>query len=419
MQRHSVYSSHRRDGSNGDPFYSGGTFIHPQASARRSNGLSKAPLPSALKNGSGPRKGHRRQNCVRISIHPPITFGGPTFSPMAEEPEELEELAMTNRGSLVRRSDLTLVSPLNSSVSSVSGGRYSYQDASQQRHSAYHLPPYGQHHRAARNSRPSSSYRNPSSQRRHRRTQSADAMPTSTTRVPNSNRSSTNTNPHHSTTTIKSLPDLLTSLPPTTVASLSSTPSPEKKPPVWMAPPPPLPNNTYASSPTTYENASPGSPRRSAVKGPRNQPGKSTPRSSVRSIPPDDGFKASSAPTGGAWGADAGAQSMSRVSGMSTDSLHRAKSVGASTAPGEPRDPHSGSMPIWEDAKLERHPTTKSTVSIVSQVDGPAELQGDVQQKRTPARKSRQFTTPKKAIGLGIGAATPGSLYDVDGFLKE
>ncbi|EAU33056.1 predicted protein [Aspergillus terreus NIH2624] len=431
MQRHSVYFSHRRDGSNGDPFYSGGTFTHPQASARRSNGflvqdgLSKAPLPSALKNGSGPRKGHRRQNCVRISIHPPITFGGPTFSPMAEEPEELEELATTNRGSLVRRSDLTLVSPLNSSVSSVSGGRYSYQDASQQRHSAYHLPPYGQHHRAARNSRPSSSYRNPSSQRRHRRTQSADAMPTSTTRVPNSNRSSTNTNPHHSTTTIKSLPDLLTSLPPTTVASLSSTPSPEKKPPVWMAPPPPLPNNTYASSPTTYENASPGSPRRSAVKGPRNQPGKSTPRSSVRSIPPDDGFKASSAPTGGAWGADAGAQSMSRVSGMSTDSLHRAKSVGASTAPGEPRDPHSGSMqsrkimPIWEDAKLERHPTTKSTVSIVSQVDGPAELQGDVQQKRTPARKSRQFTTPKKAIGLGIGAATPGSLYDVDGFLKE
>ncbi|KAL5356615.1 hypothetical protein BJX96DRAFT_123829 [Aspergillus floccosus] len=441
MQRHSVHSNHRRDGSNGDPFYSGGTFIHPQASARRSNGflvqdgLPKVPLPSALKNGSGPRKGHRRQNCVRISIHPPITFGGPTFSPMVEEPEP-EELATTNRGSLVRRSDLTPVSPFNSSVSSISGGRNSYQDVSQHRHSNYNLPPYGQYHRAAGNTRPSSSYRDPSRRRRHRRTQSADAMPTNTTRDPSSNRSSTNTNPHNSTTTIKSLPDLLTSLPSGTVTSLSSTPSPEKKPPIWIAPPPPLPNNTYASSPTTYENASPGSPRRSAVKGPRSQPGKSTPRSSVRSIPPDDGFKASSAPTGGAWGADARPPSINRVSGMSTDSLHRAKSVGASITLQEPQQHHQASsgetrdtnnsivlnrqiVPIWEDAKLERHPTTKSTVSIVSQVDGPAELQGDVQQKRSPARKSRQFTTPKKAIGLGIGAATPGSLYDVDGFLKE
>ncbi|KAL4896007.1 hypothetical protein BDV59DRAFT_199229 [Aspergillus ambiguus] len=448
-QRHSVHSNHRRDSSNGDPFYSGGTFVHPQASARRSNGffvpdgLPKAPLPSALKNGSGPRKGHRRQNCVRISIHPPITFGGPSFSPMVEEPEELEEFATTNRGTLVRRSDLTPVSPLNSSASSLSMGRNSYQEFSQHRRSNYssNLPPYTQHHRSSvAPSRPASSYQDPSARRRrHRRTKSADAM--STTNGPNRHhRSSMNTRPP--STTIKSLPDLLTNIPPVPGAepNLSSTPSPEKKPPIWMAPPPPLPNNPFAGSPTTYENSSPGSPRRSAVKGPRSQPGKpaaAAARSSVRSLPPDDSVKASSAPTDGAWGAVARPHSMVRASTcMSTDSLHRAKSVGApvlrpseqlsgqqSEQQQQPADQRGSQnqqiVPIWEDPKLERHPTTKSTVSVVSQADGPAELQGDMQQNRAQARKSRQFATPKKAIGLGIGAVTPGSLYDMDGFLKE
>lgn len=50
------------------------------------------PLQSAMRSAHGPRKGHRRQNSVRISAYPPITFGGPAFSPMLEEPEEGSEL---------------------------------------------------------------------------------------------------------------------------------------------------------------------------------------------------------------------------------------------------------------------------------------------------------------------------------------
>ncbi|EED17588.1 conserved hypothetical protein [Talaromyces stipitatus ATCC 10500] len=58
--------------------------------------FKKAPLPSAMKSAQSVKKGHRRQNCVRISIHPPITFGGPAFSPMLEEPEEVDASPDTN-----------------------------------------------------------------------------------------------------------------------------------------------------------------------------------------------------------------------------------------------------------------------------------------------------------------------------------
>lgn len=48
--------------------------------------------PSALKGGSGFRPPfHRRQNCVRMSILPPVIIGPTTFPPTEEEPEETPE----------------------------------------------------------------------------------------------------------------------------------------------------------------------------------------------------------------------------------------------------------------------------------------------------------------------------------------
>jgi hypothetical protein len=85
------------------------------------------------------------------------------------------------------------------------------------------------------------------------------------------------------TVTEKALPGILTSLPTTTDKdSLSHTPSPERNPPVWKV--------SYQNSPTQLENSPvPGSPRRSAVMGPRSQPGKPARNSYQSLIPSDDG----------------------------------------------------------------------------------------------------------------------------------
>ncbi|KAF9891247.1 hypothetical protein FE257_004811 [Aspergillus nanangensis] len=478
-----MQQSQRRNSSNNDPFSSSGMLIHPHALARRSNsfliqgaqiasnGYVKPPLASALKGGNGPRKGHKRQNCVRISIHPPITFGGPTFSPMVEEPEEFDDLGNIRRSdiSYLSAPNLPHINSLNSSVSSLSMGRSSYQDL----HSSYYYQQQQQQRQMPPPQRPqpsrrgsdvppasrSTSYRESTRKKRHRRTQSADNMTTRSL----SNRSTQSLQTGSSAN--KSLPELLTNAlpPPTTAvmeASLSSTPSPEKKPPpVWMGPP------NYASSPTTYENISPGSPRRSAVKGPRSQPSKPA-RPSVRSMALQVDTKVSTAPmnnnNNNVWSPPSsasdrspGRRNMGRASAReSSDSLQRKRSAGAPPPMPPPAYqqqqqqqhlPHADSngqlqdqpdpepissledsqnsrqiVPIWEDRKLERHPTTKSTVSVVSQLDGPAELQGDVSPMHLNRNRSWKFTTPtKKAVGLGIGAATPGSLYDRDGFLKE
>lgn len=47
--------------------------------------------PSALKGGSGFRPRHKRQNCVRISTVAPIVIGSAIFPPTVEEPEETPE----------------------------------------------------------------------------------------------------------------------------------------------------------------------------------------------------------------------------------------------------------------------------------------------------------------------------------------
>ncbi|PWY90806.1 hypothetical protein BO70DRAFT_376647 [Aspergillus heteromorphus CBS 117.55] len=418
MQRHTMHGDQRRDH---DPFYSGaGNFTTPNGQPRKratsaliqdtsmqiSTVHPKPPLPSALKGGSGSRKGHRRQNCVRISIHPPITFGGSVFSPTAEEPELEENDRRRSQGSGL----LTPHVSLDSTVSNLSMGRNSYQNQLKDRPRITEIP----------SDEPRNSYTAPPRKRRHAPADSKD-----------------------STLSIeKMLPEVVTTLlPPKIDTSLSSTPSSEQNSPVWMIP-------NYNSSPTTHENASsPGSPRRSAVKGPRHPPAKSAARSSYRSMNPlEDSAKSPSSPPV----RFSRPQSTRREPTRKTSDPLRAKNdkeVAAAhpnrrpsrkgpqqqrpSSAGVPKPPHANSgiiVPIWEDKAMDRKAPTRST-SVGSE---PAELQGDSSPTRTERAKSQrsppksshrarqEFRTPtKKTVGLGIGAATPASLYDGDGFLKE
>ncbi|PLB45952.1 hypothetical protein P170DRAFT_414683 [Aspergillus steynii IBT 23096] len=426
MQRHSVYGNPQREH---DPFiasaHSVSGFIgSANAPSRRPNSFSiqeahlqtsathpRPPLPSAMKGGSGPRKGHRRQNCVRISIHPPITFGAPAFSPMVEEPEELDN--GDRRRSEVSDLSTSNMSLLNSSVSSLSMNRSSYHELANDRPRTIEAP----------ESRPISSYRSPSKKRKHSRHDSGDSVVSASDND-------------------KTLPELVTSLPTTTESSMSRTPSPDKHAPLWTVP-------NHIASPTIYESSpSPGSPRRSAVKGPRSLSAKPG-RNSFRALPLDE--NASS----GTEDPVPRTKSMRRETiTKSADSLQRAKSSSAVDSPlftagriavdmdrrnnrssttaqqfssgaNQTPWPHVGRIvPIWEDRAIEqRQSTQKPSVSLVNE---PAELQGEVPPtpKRDPSRGRQMsrpaFTTPiKKTVGLGIGAATPGSLYDGDGFLKE
>ncbi|KAE8352773.1 hypothetical protein BDV28DRAFT_120599 [Aspergillus coremiiformis] len=433
LQRQSVHGSQWRDH---DAFYTTmpTLFGHPIAPGRSSvsprpeihlplsNGHSKPPLASALKGGNGLRKGHRRQNCVRISIHPPITFGGPTFSPTAEEPEELEEFDM--RRSRCSDPSKSNISSLRSSVSTFSAGGNGYPD----HHRDGSLILGDNHPPSYRNS----AYLIPTKKRKHSQDGSIDSI-----------MNTANTNKH------KVLPEIVTTFLPSMEGSLSHTPSPEKAVPVWIVP-------SYNGSPTPYDDIpSPSSPRRCAIKGPRIQPDKLG-RNSNRSLPLDDSANSTS-PSG-----RPRSQSMKHcLNRKSTDSLQRAKSAAANSPRPQsqyindqekqnrnsllaakqqgrlqPERPpprssskagnaHNRIVPIWEDQNrtLRSRSTRKSRISVISEEDGPAELHGESSPRRPERRKSRtrpEFTTPvKKTVGLGIGAATPGSLYDGDGFLKE
>ncbi|PLB35772.1 uncharacterized protein BDW47DRAFT_133270 [Aspergillus candidus] len=447
LQRHPVYGGPPRDV---DPFYGGGytaygnsrkldNILLPEGVVPASYGHLRPPLPSALKGGSGPRKGHRRQNCVRISIHPPITFGGPGFSPMVEEPEDGEELDMS------RPEVPELTTPnlaLSSTVSST--GRKSSDT------------PKGQ--QAAGNTS------SPGRTRKHKNGPSTDSTIDITMAIPVEKE--------------KILPEIQTTMLPTTeVTHLPQTPSPDKSASAWM-----ITNSNV--SPTAPENplGSRGS-RRSIVKGPRSQPAKSpTQRNRSRSSGPL-GDSTSTQPTGIA--ASSPAQSSRSHTTrreqlrISTGSLQRTRSNAPSPtslherSTSEPTDysekstqtskkqsssqqlqldipkitsspntkPNNNNnnnnniiVPIWEDSKSPaRKPPTNPF-----HTDEPVELpdtsprrppertksraSASASQQRKPRRPSsrQSFTTPtKKAIGLGIGAATPGSLYDGDGFLKE
>ncbi|PYH89004.1 hypothetical protein BO71DRAFT_119934 [Aspergillus ellipticus CBS 707.79] len=400
MQRHSMH-----DQRNQDPFYSdAGNSMTINGQPRKRATIQEGPmqistlhprppLPSALKGGHGSRRGHRRQNCVRISIHPPITFGSSGFSPTAEEPEPEEIDGRRSRISGFSASHISL----DSSMSSFSMGMNSFQNLNTQPRIT-EIP----------SEEPRNPYRGPPRKRRY--------VPT--------DPSLTNMD--------KVLPEVVTTLPPPKIdTSLTSTPSSEKNSPVWMIP-------NYNKSPTTHENeTSPGSPRRSVVKGPRFPPAKSAARNSQR--PLEDSAKSPSSPPGRfsrplSTRREPARRHNGKELALSQPSrqLSRRNTQQRPPSAAVPKPPRANSgiiVPIWEDKTLDRKATIRSSVSMTSE---PAELQGESSPTRTQRSKSQgsppkstcrgrqEFKTPtKKTVGLGIGAATPASLYDGDGFLKE
>ncbi|KAL2824016.1 hypothetical protein BDW59DRAFT_180405 [Aspergillus cavernicola] len=436
MQRHSMHGSPQRDS---DPFYIGTSSSHsltynPYAAGRRAssffsqdtamqapNSQSKPPLTSALK-GSGHRKGHRRQNCVRISIHPPITFAGPTFSPTVEEPEEVEDFGNLQ----LDVSDLSTSNvSRNSSVSAVStANRTSLQDAQFNRRISQIIKD------------PDDSWTDPYGSPTKKRKQ---------------------TQPDSGSLIEKALPGILTSLPTTTDReSLSHTPSPERNPSVWRVP-------DYQGSHAQLENSpAPGSPRRSAVMGPRSQPGKPARNSYQSLIPPEDNGRIVP-PQSARPPRNHSIKEPPRNPSMSY-SLRRVKSEArehtpsrshsqsdkkrashyiTTTSPNPHRQNPPGTqismiVPIWEDQnkKQVQAAARRSTVSLV--YDPPQlyndrgdisdisprrnqSVVGDKMTRMSSYRNSRHgCTTPtRKTAGLGIDSTTPGSLYDGDGFLKE
>ncbi|KAL5335833.1 hypothetical protein BJX70DRAFT_308621 [Aspergillus crustosus] len=427
MQRHSMHESPQRDN---DPFYNAAgaphyqtynprllgrrasSFLPPESAPQTPNSHPKPPLTSALK-GSGHRKGHRRQNCVRISIHPPITFPGPAFSPMVEEPEEVEELD-------IRRSEISDLSASNvsrnSSVSAISVANQNSIHESPTSRSVSRVIEVPNHSRTESNG-------SPTKKRRHTQSQSGSISQ-------------------------KSLPGILTSLPTTTDKdSLSHTPSPERNPPAWKVP-------DYQVSPTTLENSpASGSPRRSAVMGPRTQPGKPA-RNSYQSLIPSEDSKPATSPSAHTPRNNSTKESARRPSqplrrvkseareqtpprSISQADRKRASHYTTSTSSSSTEHKTAGAtvsaiVPIWEDQAKRNSQSTprRSTVSLVydpaSMQSGktdpsPMHNQADKMARMSSYRNSRQgCTTPaRKTVGLGIGANTPGSLYDGDGFFKE
>ena len=410
-----------------------------------SDGTPRGPPPSVLKGGHGPRKGHKRQNCVRISIHPPITFGGPVFSPMAEEPEEHEGSDGSQRSAVPSTTNIGSIS----NISSVSVDRYSGQDKTRP-------PSYRR-----------TSHHSPTRKRKqHSRAGSGDV----------------NMN--------KTLPGLVTSM-PTRKASLSRTPSPDRSPAVWAATNP-------MPSPTMHENLpTQGGQRISAVRGPRSQPRKAPRNNNIQrvltenttssppsSAPPSrkssntsrDSEKPQPALQRGESNATDKSTTVDRDAMEGLEVVSRPETIQETLvpeAPGVKKTPSTRSdniVTIWEDQKLERTPAKESSTEVV-------ELQGDVafddtkdkdnsrgdenknnynnnddnnqtnsgieRHKSTggmksepsmtdldkikqPARAASQLsnkpepvTPAKKAMGLGIETDTPRSLYDGNGFLKE
>ncbi|KAH8701792.1 hypothetical protein BGW36DRAFT_290093 [Talaromyces proteolyticus] len=435
----------------------------------------KGPLPSALKSAQGMRKGHRRQNCVRISIHPPITFGGPAFSPMLEEPEEVLDLD----------NDLTAPKSRSESASLLATKTNSSHDGPVQKHARHRSTGSIPGEPSILSNSPSINSRIPrpstSRKRPHSRTNSADDVFMSENRI--------------------IIPEPSSEAIVEENHTLSSTPSPEKHHPLWSLP---HSNEFAGSSPIFPTNASTGSPRRPGPKGPRIQPIKAqrnTVPSPSTSQAIDNGVYMFTA------GGPSGDESpTSKLKGRSLalvasptrdvrksitllrrmnsdawdDESKQYRRMGRNTSINKPRGnkfttpPSSNrnsllsndSLTIWEDASeddkftppperrkkhpfktLERidsegtteeylNPTTSSDSSRQSTIrqvppsssiitfgdhDREAKANSDSSDEHVhkPAKRVAVMATPNKNQGYGSVAVTPGSLYDGDGFLKE
>ncbi|KAJ5165289.1 uncharacterized protein N7500_007119 [Penicillium coprophilum] len=446
-------TAYQNDNMENDPFYvgspEGGTLFHqvrspgkaakavnPRSTMHRDSLSLNGTLPSALKGGNSKRKGHRRQNCVRISIHPPMTFGSSTFSPtVEEEPEDfdkmeevdLREVSINNPAKSLPSFPPSTTSPLSSSRRSKYGSRHG-------------KPGLGLGSLGPLVEEPQPPMYDDSPCKKRNRAPSV--MPAN--KLPFENK--------------RALPELFTSLPLSHGSSLTPTPSPERVPPAWKLSETPF---------STHEN-SPGSPRRSAVKGPRSQPGVSTIRSQSTRVPSiSDHALDSPLPSPsrlplvmsitGTEGSDwrRSTESLQRTrTDASNRSIRRARDSitsldnglgpigGASALYGNRRSAMlQDRITIFEDSNRTISPSKPRVLPPTGSFRTPesSPTRGKNSRPRsmpnnhrlpphmsshhappTPTSPRRGMATPTgKVLGVGVGTATPASLYDCDGFLRE
>ncbi|KAL2001847.1 hypothetical protein VTN02DRAFT_1138 [Thermoascus thermophilus] len=420
-QRHTMYESRQTNEDHlVDPAILKAISCSRDATEKSESSLDAGDGPlstSPLKAAQGTRRGHRRQNCVRISIHPHLSFGGPVFSPTLEEPEESHELEeRVEAGPTPQPGSLILTSTRGS---------------------------------PRRHSRQRSTDHTLGDGRGLTTSPGADSHPRS------------NVSRKRSHTRAKSIGDVLKSEKNKTESDiiitspgrkLSGTPSSERPVPLLAVPYDPV-------SPKLSSSSSKASPRRSAVKGPRSQPPKasrnsvanptaattattdastspkpSTQRLVPTSVPSNKDLR-KSVMVLRRMNSETGSQSLQQyrrmgAAGSESPTMQTMTTLATSKSPSM----RSGAaISIWEDASVPASPKSRfnsvepsSSPNAFNQksVDSTTDDADDSKSNMTSQvinKTSRQnVMTPKgKAIGLGIGCATPASLYDRDGFLKE
>ncbi|KAF3406531.1 hypothetical protein DPV78_001542 [Talaromyces pinophilus] len=435
----------------------------PSPRGSREN-LGRIPLTSAMKSAHSVKKGHRRQNCVRISIHPPITFGGPAFSPMPEEPEEVLDL----------EKDLTKPT---------------------QRRQSFQSPPPGK----GSMSRPASSEKHYPRHSRHRSTGSikeesthlSESSPDTKSRIPRPRssrkraRSGTDSGDDVFTSENRvTIPNNIFTRPPDE-GQLLTTPSPERHEPLWSLP---RSDEFSGSSPKFPANASTGSPRRAAPKGPRSQPERLQKKADPPALTIDtsyDGSPGRESPTKrGVNRSHTLAESPTKDVRKSITLLRRMNSEACDedsisyrrmgrndslirhsdrdmTPPSNRTSVMSNdSLTIWEDAseddivisptvrqknlpfkvleRIDSEGTVEDNLNAIMENQKPLTIRqvppsssiitfeavdrnnnSDSSEEVAPKRNTAMQTPNSKARGYANAAATPGSLYDREGFLKE
>lgn len=358
--------------------------------------------PSALKGGNGFRKGHKRQNCVRISTLAPVIHGPMMFPPTAEEPEEVPHtptpkpripgLTLTQPHPLPRPPSVATFDP---QITSPSNRKPTSQ--------ALALPPERPHS-------PTSSmvnyYYNTSPNRSRPNSQDDFfAAPKNLTTTRSEHLSNTSSGAASSTWSIQSIP-------PQAISSFPQPPTTSTTPPQEPPQAPRDPTAPSQSSTTPYDHLfqAPHNTKPTPSSGPSKRPRASTTTiRGPRSQPPRS-------------------PAMKHTSSRS--------SPGASA-----RDLRKNVLALRRmnsEVRVLSVVGTKRYLRMGSPLDGSASLmgfdgvgesvdrgEGGVENEGSEfARSIVSPATPKnRAVGLGLGSGvpwgTPGSLYDRDGFLKD